>query len=81
MYAVRLITVIRDTRVCIYFQLVIVIQLVQPAHNVKILVNVYARLDTSEPHVVLVTPTTMEVGHALVSHITLLNRLLRYLKV
>ena len=44
-------------------------------------VNVPATLDTLEPHVILVTPTTMEVGHALVSHITLLNRLLRYLKV
>ena len=67
---------------CTDFLLVIVIQLVQPAHNVIVLVYVPARLDTLEPHVILVTLTTMEVmEHAQVSHITLWNRLKRYLKV
>ena len=45
------------------------------------LANVPATLDTLEPHVILVTPTTMEVEHAQVSHITLWDRLKRYLKV
>ena len=63
-----------------HFQLVVVIQLVQAVVIVQ-LVHVPATLDTLEPHVILVTPTTMEVEHAQVSHISLWNRLKRYLKV
>ena len=55
----------RYLQVCIYFQLVIVIQLVQAVYNVIVLVYVPARLDTLELHVILVTPTTMEVIMAL----------------
>ena len=70
----------RYLQVCIHFQLVVVIQLVQ-AVVIAQLVHVPATLDTPEPHVILVPPTTMEVEHALVSHITLWNRLKRYLQV
>lgn len=55
-------------------------QLVQAVVIVQ-LVHVPATLDTPEPHVILVTPTTMEVEHAQVSHKTLWNRLIRYLQV
>ena len=67
----------RYLQVCIHFQLVVVIQLVQ-AFVIAQLVHVPATLDTPEPHVILVTPTTMEVEHAQVSYITLWNRLKRY---
>ena len=49
----------RYLKVCIYFQLVIVIQLVQAVYNVIVLVYVPARLDTPEPHVILVQQNTM----------------------